>query len=723
MMNQSETFNSEYTNVFLRNTPEPVYCFRSGLTVYEERFLDGTLIPGGWNASGYPLNVLSNYPTHIDNACVAEPASFHLELDGETVDYGLSMKDFTVSKTEEGFEEAVLSLTSPVKPVEIKVHTLLDGTAMITRWLEVTNLSDKDIAVSRLSVFSGAIEQMKDFRANDPDAFPEDIYELGYFDKDSWGKEGSLAWRPLPFDKTTISGRFGRMRYRHPAFFLKNKVSGLMFFGQLAWSAGYEFSFDYISAHDSKEATLVLEMTVTGHKPLRLIAPGESFVSPRVHLGVVFGDLDSAVHATHEHVRRSVLNLPEANGDACLIGAGMGPEHDMSVETTKRFAAQMAELGAEIFIIDAGWYCPPDKETEWWGRAGDWHADPDRYPNGIKEVRDYIHSLGMKFAMWMESERVGNQAKCFEEHPDWFTKLPVGTTTPGFLDFTNPDAAAWAEEEIARVITEYQLDLFRIDYNIGSAQYFYLRHGTEGRTEYGAVKHYEAIYAMYRRLKKRFPDVIFENCAGGGGRTDLGMLAAFNHSWVSDQQNAPSSLYITSGMTLVLPPERVDRLVAGMGCHGHGSLALQMRNAMMGHLTLNVFSPAAAAYNPEQLAFIKRSVGIYKDFIRPMLPKASMYHYNAEVAKARKEGYQALQLVSEDKMKSALTVFRLPGASTAPVKIVPQGLSLDKKYKVTLDNTGSSAIVTGWELSTCGITTMPLSAMTSELILIEAIDE
>ena len=265
--------------------------------------------------------------------------------------------------------------------------------------------------------------------------------------------------------------------------------------------------------------------------------------------------------------------------------------------------------------------------------------------------------------------------------------------------------------------------LFRIDYNIGSAQYFYLRQGTGDRTEYGAVKHYEAIYAMYRRLKKRFPDVIFENCAGGGGRTDLGMLPAFKHSWVSDQQNAPTSLYITSGMTLVLPPERVDRLVAGMGCHAHGSLALQMRNAMMGHLTLNVFSPAAAAYNPEQLGFIQRSVAIYKDFIRPILPTATMYHYNAEVAQAKAEGYQALQLVSREKDKSAITVFRLPGASTASVKIVPQGLDLGKKYQVTLDNTGSRGIVSGWELSTQGIATMPLSPMTSELILIEAIAE
>lgn len=726
---KEEVSQNNYTNIFLRNAPEPVYCYRSGLTVYEERFLDGTLVPGGWNAAGYPLNVLSNYPTNIDLNRVAEPSSFHIELDGETMDYNLQVKDFESIVKEDGCEEAILTLTSQVKSVEIKVHTLLDGTAMITRWLEVCNLSDEEVAVSRLSVFCGVLEQMKDYRAEDPDVLAEEIYQLGYFGRDGWGAEGDLGFRTLPFDKTTISGRFERMRYRHPAFFLKNKLSGLLFFGQLAWSAGYEFSFDYIAEHGEKETTLVLDMAVTGYNPLRLIAPGESFVSPKAHLGVVFGDLDDAVRETHTHLRRSVLNLPEANADACLVGSGMGPEHDMSVETTMRFADQMAAMGAEVFIIDAGWYCPPNKETEWWSRTGDWQADKERYPKGIAEVRDYIHAKGMKFGMWMEAERVGDQTECFKEHPDWFTKLPVGTTTPGFLDFTNPQAAAWAEEEIARVIQEYRLDLFRIDYNIGSAQYFYLREaqnqsagiGKRKRTEYGTVKHYEAVYAMYQRLKRRFPDVIFENCAGGGGRTDLGMMQAFNHSWVSDQQNAPRSLYITSGMTLVLPPERVDRLVAGMGCHGHGSLELQMRNAMLGHLTLNVFSPAAASYNPRQLAFIEHSVAIYKNFIRPFLPKADMYHYNAEVAQARKEGYQALELVSQDKNKAAVTIFRLPGASTAPVKLLLRGLDLGKKYQVTMDNTGSRAIVGGWELSTHGLTTMPLCAMTSELVLIEVV--
>lgn len=725
---ECNTNKRNYVNVFLRDQKEPVYCYRSGLTVYEERFLDGALIPGGWNAAGYPLNVLSNCPTYLKQDGFAEPTSFHVELDGECMDFFLEVKNYEKKEMENGSEEFILTLASNIKPVEIKVHTLLDGTPVLTRWLEVTNLSDRDMALSRMSVLSGALDYMDNYRVYDTNARPEDIYEIGYFDNSCWGREGDFSWKPLGFDRTAVAGRFHRARYRYPAFFLKNKLTGMIYFGQIGWTSGYEFVFDYNARHvfgdnagnENDAVALSYEMSVAGYNPLRLIAPGETYVSPKAHMGAIFGTMDDAVNAGYDHIRRSALNLPEANGDACLVGSGMGPEHDMSMETSKRFADQMKAVGAEIFIVDAGWYCPPHKETEWWARTGDWEFDKDRYPNGIEELRDYLHSIGMKFGLWMESERLGTDARICKEHPEWFKKRPFGKTVPGFIDFTNPEAAAWVESEVARIIEEYQLDLFRVDYNINSTQYHYAVEGE--RYEYGTVKHYEAVYAMYERLKKRFPNVIFENCAGGGGRLDLQMLRSFNHTWVSDWQKAPTSQYITNGMSLVLPPERIDRLVAGMGCHQYASLDFHMRNAMLGHLTLNVFSPAAAEYNEQQLDFIRHSVEVYKSFIRPMLPTAHMYHHNEDIPCVKKDGYSALELASADRGKAAITVLTVPGAKEQRINIIPRGVDASGTYRVTLDNTGDTMLVSGRELVMNGISTRILGAMTSELILIQAVD-
>lgn len=720
-MMKTPSNDKNYVNIFLRDQREPVYCYRSGLTVYEERFLDGALVPGGWNAAGYPLNVLSNYPSFIDLKNYAEPTAFHVELDGENMDFFLEQKNYEEVELENGSKEAILTLASTIKPVEIKVHTLVDGTPMFTRWLEVTNLSDKDMALSRLSVLSGALDHMKNIRFYDADTCPEDIYEIGYFRNDRQLAEGDFGWKPLGFERTAISGRFHRGRYRYPAFFLKNKLTGMIWFGQMAWSSGYEFLFDYNGYHESNSVALSFEMSLAGYHPLRLIAVGETYVSPKVHMGAIFGTLDDAVNATYDHIRRSVFNLPEANGDECLVGIGYGAHHDMSVESTKGFADQLGSIGGETFIIDAGWYRPPGNELHEWHKTGDWYYDKERYPNGIDEVIDYVHSIGLKFGLWMEPERLWEGCAICKEHPEWFKKRPFGETPLGFVDFTNPEAAAWVESEIVRVVEEYRLDVLRIDYNIGNGErYHYVNPGE--RYEYGAVKHCEAVSAMYERLKKRFPNVIFENCASGGGRLDLDILRNFHHSWVSDQQSAPMAQYITNGLTLVLPPERVDRLVSGMNCHEYASLDAHIRNAMLGHISLNALNPLGAEGNQQQREVIRHALDIYKSFIRPMLPTSRMYHHNEDIPGVRRDGYSALELASADKTKAAITVFTVPGSKAERVNIVSRGLDLSHTYRVTLDNTGETMIVTGRELLMNGVTTRIMGVMTSELILIEAVE-
>ena len=99
----------------------------------------------------------------------------------------------------------------------------------------------------------------------------------------------------------------------------------------------------------------------------------------------------------------------------------------------------------------------------------------------------------------------------------------------------------------------------------------------EGFVESSYWRYYEALYAVYERLRARYPDVIFENCAGGGGRSDLGLVSLFSHTWVTDWQIAPRAFSITNGMTMALPPEHVDRLIAGQNGHITGRRGLSAR--------------------------------------------------------------------------------------------------------------------------------------------------
>ncbi len=711
-----------FIDIFDQGGEKPVFCYRSGLMVYEEQLVAGTLISCGWNAAGYPLNVLSNCPTRLREREFTEPSAFGLEIDGVCLDYDWSFVGFEKRETETGLE-GVLTLESKIKPVRVKVHTLLDGTQVLSRFLEVENLSDSHLCVSRLRLLSGGVESMDRNDLDNGDEYAEN-YEIGYFDSEIWGHEGEFAWHPLQRDRTAVDMRFGRSRYRHPAIWIRNRVKGTILSVQMAWSGGCRFTLDYDAAEYKPDARLWMSAEVTGYSPLLVLRPREVFMMPEVEAGIISGGLDEAVNDMNAHVRRSVLNMPEVDTSACLVGAGMGAEHDMSMETTKAFIRQMAEMGSEVFIIDAGWACPPAKEMQWPEYNGLNVPDPERYPNnGLAELRDYCHSLGVKFSLWVEIERLGERAPEFAAHPEWRALDVFGNQARGYIDLTVPEAAAWAESELARLIGELGMDMLRVDYNVDSASYFFMR-DTDGSgiRECIALRQFAAVYKMYRNLKKRFPNVAFENCAGGGGRTDLGHNKAFNHTWVSDWQKPPRSALITNGMTMALPPEHVDRLFAGMGCHTAGSLDFHMRNVMLGHMSLNVISPAAAAWNEQAMEFVRHSVQLYKDFIRPFLPQAKVFHHTPEARRCMEDGFCAMEIASPDGSRGALAAFTLIRSAKEERVVYPRGVDASRTYRVTLDNTGVSWTATGAELRQTGLRLRIPAALSSELVLYEAVE-
>lgn len=706
----------KYFDAFYQSGENPVFCYRSGLMVYEEQLFGGALVACGWNTAGYPLNVLSNCPSRVNPEDFAEPFAFNLEVNGQSVAYDLKFIDFSVDKTEEDLH-AILTLESGRMPLTIKIHTLLDGSQMFSRWLELENHSGEPMHISRLVLMGGGLESRLDEEGSA-------AYSIGSFESCEWGKEGQFAWRALSEEQTIVDCRFHRDRYRHPLIFLKNETTGAIWFAQIAFSGGCRFAANLfheqlpVQRKVLHKTHLALSMELCCHAPQLVLKAGEAFILPEVHMGAVQGDLDLAINEMHSHIRQSVLNSKETDPSACLIGCGMGAEHDMSVETSKAFIDQFAKMGGEIFIIDAGWECPPGEEQKWGQYNGINYPDSDRYPNGLSELSDYCHEKGLKFGLWVEMERIGIHSPIFEAHPEWRLKNALGKQDSSYLDLANPAAAEWAEQELARIIEEYKLELLRVDYNGSHKSYYGLRDAESGAKESQPLRQFTAVYQIYRNLKKRFPNVIFENCAGGGGRTDLGMMKAFNHTWVSDWQKMPRSVSITNGMTMALPPERVDRLFAGMGCHEIGGLDAHLRNTMLGHMSLNVVHPAAAGDNSEQLAFIQRSIGLYKNFIRSILPTCKIYHHTPESGKSL---VNMMEIAAPDGSRGALTAISHTCSGEQHLKARLKGAKSGKKYRVTFDNEQQSMEIDGYTLRTEGIGILIPCALSSELITYEEI--
>ncbi|MBO7178849.1 MAG: alpha-galactosidase [Clostridia bacterium] len=713
--------NHDFFDISLnKNDDKQIISYRSGTLVYEETFYNGALLASGYNSAGYPLNVLMSFPTRLNKNDFCEPFAFNIEIDGQSVDFDLEIENFETIKNESNIE-SILTLKSNIKPIKIKMHSALDGTNVFSRYFEIENLSDDNLNLSRLSLVAGGLETFDRDKVFSSTVATDEIYSIGYFDSDKWGEEGLFNWHKLDAVSTSIDTRYNRDRFRQPVIFLRNNVTGKIWVSQFSYSGGCRFTFD-LNGQNNTDCHLSFKAEITGHKPLYVIEPGETFRSPEIQMGLVQGDLDTAVNELHAHLRKSVLNAPEINPVNLLIGCGMGAEHlDMGVKICKDYIRQFKEMGGEVFIVDAGWVCPKGKQTEWGNYNGLNVPNKELYPDSITEIVDYCHELGLKFGLWMDVESLGKFCPQYKENPEWRANNILNEQTEQFIDFTVKEAAQWCESELERVIKEYKLDLLRVDYNTSFRDYFNMRDTGTGVTECLTLKHFYAVYKMYENLKKKFPNVIFENCAGGGGRCDLGQMKHFNHTWVSDCQRAPKSIYITNGMTMCLPPERVDRLFAGMGCHEHGSLDLQMRNTMLGHMSLNVIVPMETKFNESLLEFVKHSTDIYKNFIRPILPTSLIYHHTPETKEAHKNGFSVLEIATPEKSKGAIAVFSTENNNGNSIVIKPKGVSIDKDYKITLDNERVAFNVSGFSAINNGILINLNSPMISQLILFEEI--
>jgi alpha-galactosidase len=710
-MAMAQGISSSFADLYLLDGPEPVITYRSALVTYQESLSQGQFVGRSWSGSGYT----QPNDLRLDPATHAAPQAFWVELEGQLLRSNWKWGGLTQRQCETGLE-AVVELVHELRPVTIRVHTLLDGTPVLTRWLEITNTSDRSVPLAAAFPWSGVLQA-----APHDDIPTTSPFSVGYMQDSHWGDEGHFDWRPLPYARCSIDGRYRRGRHRHPMFVLRNHLTGEHWIAQLAWSGGYTFEFDVDDGADRGPSRLWFRAGPDAPAPQRVLAPGETVTTPELHMGLVMGDLDEAIQAMHDHLRQSVL-YPQPADRAGLIESGIGPEVEITPEEVNHNLEIAAEIGCEVFFIDASWYARP--YGNWWSTVGDWQVNTDRFPGGIEPIRERVHQKGMLFGLWMDAERIGKESRIFEQHPEWMARRYDGKAElGGLIDLTKPEVAAWMEEQITKLIEGFQLDFYRLDYNVGTLQAGSCEE-TQGFVENGYWRYYEALYGVYKRLRERFPRVIFENCAGGGGRTDIGMVRYFNHTWVTDWQIAPRSFSITNGMTMALPPERIDRLGAGMGqwLHRTAELDFHCRLPLFVHPTMGWTHLIGAKPNPLQLARVKRQVEIYKTFVRPFHATSRIYHHTPVVSGLEPRGWGVLEIAARDRGRALVGLFRLSDPAEPEYLLRLRGLDMGRRYQVTFDNSGDKVVLDGYTLVKAGVPIRLETALTSELLLVEAVE-
>lgn len=314
----------------------------------------------------------------------------------------------------------------------------------------------------------------------------------------------------------------------------------------LAWSGGHKFIAEEIP--DGRRHVQVGFCDSTVHYP-RDLWIGFSDCG--------FNGLSQAMTA---HVRAS---LPKKVERPVHYNCWEAVYFRHSVDELKVIATLAADLGAERFVLDDGWFKGRNDDTT---SLGDWTVDHEKYPDGLHPLVDHIIGLGLQFGIWFEPEMVNTDSDLYRAHPDWVLGPNGQPSGRGqfVLDLTKPAVTDYLFDAIAGFLSEYPANYIKWDHNR------ILTGGDATQTV--------ALYMLLDRLNAAFPHVEIETCASGGGRLDYGMLNHTTRVWLSDSNDALERSRMQYEASRWLPPQVQGSHVGPRICHTSGRIIpMQMR--------------------------------------------------------------------------------------------------------------------------------------------------
>lgn len=276
-----------------------------------------------------------------------------------------------------------------------------------------------------------------------------------------------------------------------------------------------------------------------------------------------------------------------------------------------------AEVGAQVFCIDCGWY---DDSGDWWPSVGEWKPSTTRFPGGFAEVIDAIVSRGMVPGLWMEPEVVGVRSPIAAALPNaaFFQRngRRVVEQDRYLLDFRADEARKYMDSVIDRLIGEFGIGYFKFDYNVSPGA------GTDNQADSlgdGLLGHNRAYCDWLDALHERYPDLILENCSSGGMREDFMQTSHFRIQSTSDQQDYRLYPPIAVSSPMMTVPEQTANWAYPQASMSLEEIAFNLNTSMLGRLFISGF---LNAMDEDRRNLIAQAVQTYKLHIQPIVSRA-----------------------------------------------------------------------------------------------------
>ena len=492
----------------------------------------------------------------------------------------------------------------------------------------------------------------------------------------------------------TISSGRGMSSHQHNPFVIlcdrgATEDSGMCYGLMLMYSGNHKTQVEL----DQFESTRVV-MGISDDRFRWELLPETSFYTPEVILSCADG-LTQLSHRCHRVIRNNVCRGKyKLSHRPVLVNNWEATYFDITEDRILALANKAQKLGVELFVLDDGWFKNRNDDN---AGLGDWVPDENKLPNGLGSLIEKINNMGLEFGLWIEPEMVNEDSDLYRAHPDWAltapNRAPMMSRNQLALDLSRDEVHEYLYNVIAGLLKKYNISYIKWDFNRSLSDVY---SNSTPSSRQGEVTHryYLSLYKLYDRLTNEFPDVLFEGCAGGGGRFDAGMLQYSPQIWCSDNTDAISRLFIQYGTSFGYPASAMGAHVSASPNHQTGrktDISTRGVVAMSGvfgyELDFNMLTDDECEKIKEQIVRFKR--------LEPIVHNGLYYRLNSPF----ESHYHAWQYVSPDKSKSLLSIVVInPQANAAPLHIKLKGLNPDAIYTVNgeFDCYGAALMNTGY---------------------------
>ncbi len=555
----------------------------------------------------------------------------------------------------------VILLTDPAQHFEISLnYQIYEDEDTIKKWVVLKNNGTQTIHFDRI------------FSANITLPHPAE-YSLTHL-YGQWNHEFNKETSKIPYGKLVLESRRLTSSHQHsPAILLHppetNEYYGRSYFCILGWSGNWKISVEKNSFGLTRAAVGINDFDF--YWPL---APGAEFTTPPVYSGVAQHGFHEVSRRLHTLVRSHLVPHPTLDKKV-LYNSWEATQFDVTITGQKKLAQIAAEIGVELFVLDDGWFSGRHSDQ---AGLGDWWPDQAKFPNGLKELSDWVQALGMDFGLWIEPEMVNPDSDLYRQHPNWILHYPDRQRTlarnQSILDLTNPQVQAYLHEYLTKVITETGVDFIKWDMNRNISEAGISANGNHSAKQVW-VQYTHSVYRLWDQLRQRFPHIIFQTCSGGGGRSDYGMLTRADQVWISDNTDPTERLSIQEGFSLFYPASVMESWVTDSGAAVQ-DLDYRFLVSMMGVLGIGA---DISRWNEQQKQTARTWIERYKQ-LRPIIQHGTQYR----LLSARDAGYAAVQYLDSLKQQGVIFYVRSTASQTAsPPVIFPQGLDENAQYTLS----------------------------------------